>query len=487
MTASKIFLYFCLAFVAGIFLNSLVEISQLVMLGALILGLILISVLWHRKKIAVFGFCILFLALGVFRHQQVENRSTKSEIRNHNDTGENIILVGIVAEEPDVRASSVKLEIKSEEGKILGTTSRYPEYKYGQVLEITGKLKTPSEDIEGFNYKEYLSKEGIYSEMSWPKIRPTGENKGNIIYKYLFAAKGKLKESVNRVMSPPQSGLLEALFFGDEENVSQEWKDKFNITGTRHITAVSGMNITIIASLILNFLLLLGLYRSQAFYISVILIILFIMMIGAPASALRAGVMGILLLTAQHFGRLSSASRAVVFASTFMLALNPLLLKIDVGFQLSFLAVMGLIYLQPWFLSLFRKIPNVFQLRYTLAATLSAQVFTLPILIYNFGRISPLSPLSNILIVPTLSLVTIFGFVFSILGIIFLPLGQLISWFAWLILSYIIAIIDFFSKIPFASVTINGVHWMWMVAFYLILGFFVWRLREREKLKFLEY
>ncbi len=323
--------------------------------------------------------------------------------------------------------------------------------------------------------------------MSWPKIELLSKDQGNPVYKYLFAFKNKLKEGVNKAMSPPQSGLLEALFFGDEQNISQEWKDKFNITGTRHITAVSGMNITIISALILNFLLLLGFWRKQAFYIAVILIILYILMIGAPASAVRAGIMGLIFLSAQHFGRASAASRAIVMASTFMLAQNPLLLRLDVGFQLSFLAVMGLIFLQPIFSELFKKIPNNFQLRYALAATLSAQIFTLPILIYNFGRMPITSVFTNILIVPTLSFITILGFIFSFAIIIFYPLGLVLSWPAWLILSYILKIIDFFSKISFATIEVKNANWFWFVPFYLILIFAIWRKKESEKLKFLQY
>src|SRR4030042_738367 len=299
MSVSKIFLFFFLAFVVGIFLDSLIGIPLILMLGFLLLGLILITVFWRPRidpnhktgsgKIALAGFCILFIVLGIWRHDLVR-AAAKDGLSPYNDTGKEVTLIGIVSREPDVRANSTGLTVEGTlasdrakaavSGKILVTASRYSGYKYGDELEITGKLETPSDYIEGFNYKDYLSKDGIYSEMSWPKITATGENKGNVVYKYLFAFKNKLKESVNSVMSPPQSGLLEALFFGDEENISQEWKGKFNITGTRHITAVSGMNITIIAALILNFLLLLGLYRSQAFYISVILIILFILMIG---------------------------------------------------------------------------------------------------------------------------------------------------------------------------------------------------------------
>ncbi|MFH1036830.1 MAG: ComEC/Rec2 family competence protein [Patescibacteria group bacterium] len=504
MTNSKIFLCFCLAFTCGIFLSSILAdklgffIMRIVQYAGLIFGLILVSVLFKYKRFAVIGFSVLFLVLGIWRHGNVVWGIANNELKNFNDAREKITLVGIVSGEPEIGAGNIKLVIDSQQlifnngnigisGKILVTTNRYPDYKYGDKLKIVGNLKTPSDDVEGFNYRDYLLKDGIYSVMAWPGIELISESQGNVFYEYLFSFKGKLKESINKAMSPPQSALLEALFFGDEENISKEWKNKFNLTGTRHITAVSGMNITIICFLILNFLLILGFWRNQAFYISVILIILYILMVGAPASAVRAGIMGLLFLAGQHFGRASTASRAIAFASTFMLALNPLLLKLDVGFQLSFLAVMGLIYLQPMFLELFKKIPNNFQIRYSLAATISAQIFTLPVLIYNFGRIPITSPLTNVLIVPFLSLITILGFAFAFLGIIIPLFGQILSWPAWLFLTYITETIDFFSRIEFVSISVTNISWFWLVTFYLILGFVIWRIQGRQKLKFLQY
>ena len=112
------------------------------------------------------------------------------------------------------------------------------------------------------------------------------------------------------------------------------------------------MNITIISSLILSFVLGLGFWRNQAFYFSAFIIFIYILMIGAPASAVRAGVMASILIAAQGFGRISSGARAVVFAAVLMLFFNPLLLRFDVGFQLSFLAILAFIFLMVfiWFL-----------------------------------------------------------------------------------------------------------------------------------------
>lgn len=493
MTKSRIFLYFCLFFICGIFLNSFFNVSQPLILGFLILGLILISVLWNYRIIAVLGFCFIFLAGGICWYQRVEFESKDNKLKDLNDKQEEIILIGIVSEEPDLKENNTKLTVdnieigyEEIEGKILITARKYPEYQYGDKLKITGLLKTPA-TFEDFNYQNYLAKDEIYSVMNWPEIELIGKNEGNILSESLFSLKKKLKESLNRTMSPPQSGVLEALFFGDEENIPQNLKDKFNITGIRHITAVSGMNITIISALILNFLLFLGLNRRQAFYYSLILIFLYILMIGAPASAQRAGIMGCLFLTAQYFGRLAAASRLIIFAATFMLLLNPLLLKLDVGFQLSFLSMLGLVYLQPILSDFFRKIPNIFQLRYTLAATFSAQIFTLPILVFNFGRMSLVGPLINILVIPTLSFITILGFIFSILGIFLRPLGWFLSLPVWLFLTYIIKIVDYFSQFSLAAVTFENVSGVWLMVFYLFLGYIAWRLQEKQKLKFLQY
>jgi competence protein ComEC len=298
--------------------------------------------------------------------------------------------------------------------------------------------------------------------------------------------KDKFKETTRKFISSPQQGLLEALFFGDEENISKEWKNKINTVGVRHIAAVSGMNITIISSLILSFALGLGMWRKQAFYFSIILIILYILMIGAPASAVRAGILGGLFMLGQHLGRFSAASRAIVSAAAFMLLLNPLLLKIDIGFQLSFLAMLGIIYLQPIFSNVFKKIPNpnIFPLSSTLSTTLAAQVLTMPILIYNFGYISSVSPITNILIVPIISPLTIIIFLFGLSAMIFLPLGFILSWLVWLSLTYIVFIINLFSKVTFAMINIQNLNLFLGLVYYfcIILLILWWRRREQNKL-----
>ena len=497
MTKSKILFYFCLSFILGILFNFTFSISQIYLLVFIILGISLISIFWKYKKIVLFGFCILFFIFGIYRYQMIFLNLEDNKLKNY--FGKNVTLIGIVNGEPSIREKTAKLKIKIDtlskaserdfseiRGSILITNWKYPQYKYGDKLKITGKLKEVK-NFDGFNYKDYLLKDGILALMHFPKIELIGCDFGNPLLRILFYFKNKLKESLNKFFSPPHSGLLEALIFGDEENISNEWKEKFNFTGTRHITAVSGMNITIISSLLLNFLLMLKFWRSQAFYLSVILISFYILLIGAPSSGIRAGIMGILFLVAQHFGRISTGSRAVVLVATLMLLINPLLLKFDIGFQLSFLAILGLIFLQEVFLDTFKKVPNNFQLKYNLASTLAAQTFTFPILIYNFGKIPLFSPLINIFILPLLPAITILGFISAFLGMISQFLGQIVSLPTWLISTYILKVIDFSSKIPLVSFTLQNVNWVFLLISYLILILLTLYLQERQKLKFLKY
>jgi competence protein ComEC len=245
-----------------------------------------------------------------------------------------------------------------------------------------------------------------------------------------------------------------------------------SITGTSHITAISGMNIVIISEIVMFILIAIGFWRKQAFYISLVLIFLFIIMVGAPASAVRAGIMGAILLYAQKIGRISNAARIMVFAGTIMLIINPLLLRYDIGFQLSFIAVLGLIYIKPIFDAWLGKIKKQEQLSFILqiaTTTIAAQFAVLPILVYNFGRISFIAPITNILIVPFIPFLTGLGLIFIGGTLVSFFIGKILLWPAYLGVTYVLRIIDWFAKIPWASKEISGVSWIWLIAYYIIL------------------
>jgi len=516
-------------------LDSIAAISQPLQLVFLIFGIALISVFWrHRrfekssfllksgrinKKVVFIGFCFIFLFFGIWRQQLAELRITNNKLRIYNNSGKDVVLKGIISREPDAREKNTKLTIKPDKingkkfkgkGKILATVNRYPEYRYGDKLEIVGKLEIPPA-FKGFNYKNYLKKEGIYSVIYNPKVKllERGKYTGltRAIYAKILQFKNKLRKSVYQNLSPPQSLILGAMILGDKSRMPESLKEKLNIAGVRHITAVSGMHIVILSGVLMSLLLALGLWRGQAFYLSIIFIFLFIIMTGAQPSGIRAGIMGGIFLLGQKIGRKSVNFRAILIAAALMLAINPLLLLNDAGFQLSFLAAMGIIYLAPIFKNWLKLIQRYFSLKSgagfvsrflekskrlialeeIMAMTFAAQVFTLPLLVYNFGRISLAALLTNILIIPVVYWIMVFGFVFGLAGILWQPLGWVFSFPAWFLLTYLIKVVDWFSSFSWSSLTIENVHWIWLAISYLILGVSVYWLNKKQRLKFLDY
>lgn len=305
MTRSKTLFYFCLSFIFGIFFDSIISISQLLTLGFLILALVLIF--WKRKKLIVVGFCLIFLVLGIWRHQLAEFKIENSQLKEYNDLEEEIVFSGRVVEEPDVRATNTKLtvEVENIEERVLVTTNRYPEYRYRDELKITGELKTPVV-FEDFNYRDYLAKSGIYSVVYYPEIELLtikSRDPVSTFYGTILNFKDKLRESIYQNLSPPQSSVLGAMILGDKRRMSDDLKEKLNIAGIRHITAVSGLHVVILSGLLMSFLIGLGLWRSQAFYFSIILISLFIIMTGFQPSGIRAGIMGGLFLLERDTNR----------------------------------------------------------------------------------------------------------------------------------------------------------------------------------------
>ena len=424
MSASKIFLYLCLLFIGGVF---------------------------------IYSFFI----------------SPKNE-ENSQHYDQEITFRGIIIKEPEQRINQQKFQFKTKEvkGKILISTELYPEYFYGDQLEVFGKLLEPAV-FEDFDYQEYLAKDKIYLVSYYPQINLISQNKGNWAYQRIFNFKDKLRNVIEQTLLPPQSSILKAIFLGDKFGLSNELKDDLNVSGTRHIVAISGMHMIIMVQILLFLALGIGLWRNQAFYLVITLLILYIIMIGAPASAVRAGIMASLLLFAQKIGRLRSADRVVVFAAVIMLMFNPLLIKSDVGFQLSFMATLSIIYLKPILDQKTEKLPNYFKIKDIITMTLAAQLGTLPLLIFHFGRLSLISPLANLLIVPLLPGIMIMGMILVFTGLFWLSLAKIIAWPIWFLLTYLIKVVEYLSSIPLASIEFRSSSLIFLIIYYLILGYYV--------------
>ncbi|MCX6720765.1 MAG: ComEC/Rec2 family competence protein [Candidatus Staskawiczbacteria bacterium] len=500
MSPSKVLFIFCLALTAGIFLESITRVPQIYLWAFLFVSIFfifaaLIYPSQYGHYILVFGFCVIFFTLGIIRVQISEFNIANDKLSKFN--GQQVVITGIVDNEPDVRDTFQKLKVKTDDqpageagSTVLVTINRYPEYKYLDKIKLSGKLETPSV-TDTFNYKNYLMKDGIYSVMNSPKVsalngpRLAGEiTVTQKIYSWVLFCKQKIRESIQGNFLPPQSSILEGTILGDNGAMTNDLKSKLNITGLRHVIAVSGTHVVILSAIIMSLLLAMGLWRGQAFYIAIIFICIYIVLTGLPPSGVRAGIMGGLYLFSQHLGRQSMGPRIITIAGAVMLVINPLLLVYDVGFQLSFLAVLGLMYLEP----LIKRFINYFTLQSEessakelisiVSATFAAQIFTLPIMVYNFGNVSLVSPITNLLILPIVYGLMVFGFLASLAGIFSYALGWILSIPCWLLLTYFVKVIDIFSQ-PWMAKTITNISWIWVFVAYFVIGAVTWFLNRR--------
>ncbi len=504
MTASKLLFCLCVSFIVGIAVSSLIHIPQGYILGFLMLAILLVitlMVMCHYRRsslmahpqntVLVAGLCLSMLAAGMLRFSGAQDTISTNSLSKLNDKPGTITLTGQVADEPDIRDTSQKLKIKIHDSLVLVTLGRYPQYRYLDTLRLTGELKSPPV-FNDFNYRQFLQKDGIYSVMDYPKVALISQKPAYNIFTYAYEkilfCKEKLRQSIYNHFSGPQKLLLEGILLGDNSNMTQDLRDKLNTAGLRYLTAISGAHVIVVSELLMLLFLALGFWRGQAFYFSVIFIWLYIALTGFSASGIRAATMGSISLLAQHLGRQNTNARNITLAGALMLWQNPMLLAYDVGFQLSFLASLGIIYCKPLlehFMTQFTKERAAYWVS-MIAVTLTAQIFTLPIMVFNFGSISLVAPLTNILIMPMFYWLMVAGFLAALAGIFSNVMGFIFSIPCWFLLSYFLKVLDIFSR-PWAQTAVSHIWWMWVVLYYLALAAAIAYCTKKLKPTFLGY
>ena len=252
-----------------------------------------------------------------------------------------------------------------------------------------------------------------------------------------------LEEKIKSSLSFPEENLLRGIFLGSKFD-DKEIKDDFINSGLIHLTAVSGQNLTIMFSIFYEALKYLSfLTPNLIFYFSSFLIVFFVFLMGFEGNVLRAGIMGFLLiLTKRKFGRIPLKRNILIFAMLLFSLFSPKLIFKDIGTQLSFLAIAGIFYLSPIFEKKLEFIKNNF-FRKTISETLSAQIFTYPLILYYFGNFNFFSLISNLLVLPIVPYLMTISSLF-----LFFPIKYL-AWLSFPLLTYILFIAKIFGNFVF--------------------------------------
>lgn len=435
------------------------------------------------------------IAIGAFRIQISKHEPGPEFIDYYNDSGVVFTIDGIVIKPPDARDSytGLRLEVtqihpastplfKPVSGQILAWVAPGDTWSYGDQVLLEGELLTPPDDGD-FSYRSYLARKGIYSYLPDTQIELVAHDQGNPALTLIYQLREHALETIYTFFPDPEASLLAGILVGVESGIPEDVEEAFRDTGTSHVIAISGFNITIIAGLLAAiFGRMIGHGRKGARWgalIALIGIILYAIMVGGDAAVVRAAIMGGFTLLALQLGRRQDGINSLALVAALMALFNPYVLW-DVGFQLSFAATLGLILLAKPMTDAFinlvsRRIPVETARRVSgpfgeyILFTIAASIFTLPVILYHFQRLSLVSLIANPLILPVQPPLMILGGLAVIVGLVYQPLGQLIAYLAWPFLAYTIRVVEILAEIPGSAITIGEVSFFAVVVFYSIL------------------
>lgn len=252
-------------------------------------------------------------------------------------------------------------------------------------------------------------------------------------------ARESFVENISHALPEPYAAYISGLLTGARSRIPYDLKQAFQKTGTAHLIAVSGYNVTIIAQYIE--------YLSRSMVAAGVGIIVFVFFAGMSSSVVRAAIMGLLVLAAKNTGHNYHALRALLYAASVMVFVEPSIMWHDIGFQLSVAATAGLLILAPKIYALFGRMPKAFGFREALSTTLAAEAATFPLIIFYFGAFSLFAPMVNMLILPMVPLTMFFGFITGLAGYIHPWLAIVLAWPGYLLAFCQISIITFFADI----------------------------------------
>ncbi len=353
--------------------------------------------------------------------------------------GQKVEFSGIIRE-AEQRLNSQKLVIEN----IQIITGRYPAFNYGDEIKVVGVIKKPEAE-----FVNYYKKEGIVGVAGFPEIELVSQGNGSPVKAALLRVKAFFESSFKKVLPFDQAVFMAGLTLGETAEFSDELKEKLRATGTSHLVALSGYNISVIIKTVLIILGSWWVTKRFSFWISSGMVLGFVVMTGAEASVVRAAMMGFLILLADQLHRVHYFRNAVAATALAMVVVNPHLLVFDIGFQLSFAALLGITYLQPW---IEKKLKwqdraGYFSWRKHLTTTTAAQIAVLPILLYHFGQFSPIGLFSNVLLLEFIPLTMGLGFFIGFASLIAFPLAWALSFPASILLGYELGVIHVFDKI----------------------------------------
>ncbi len=352
-------------------------------------------------------------------------------------------------------------------GRVLVFAPLYPKIHIGENISVFGKIQKPEIVENGgkfFDYPKYLKKDKITHLIYFGNIKKEETVRKLFSINSLFYIKDFFVNSLSKVLKEPELSLSAGVIFG-ADSVPKDIDNMFKISGLSHITVLSGYNITVLSDFILKTLTPL---TSFATSISIFSIFIFVFASGISATSVRALIMASIAIVARRFGRTYQAFNALILALFLIAIFNPFTILYDSSFHLSFLATLAIIFLTRLVYSKIRLKEGF--LKEILATTISAQMATIPYILFMTSKISVYSLISNILVLPFVPVAMFLGFLVAFLA--YIPfIGISTAFLLHIILKYFIFVANSIGKIPYSSVEISFGKLQMFICYFLLVYF----------------
>ena len=382
----------------------------------------------------------------------------------------------VLVESRSLRAEDLAVREPAVKGKIIFYLPLGSKVRYGDLVEIKGELLPPDEGVS-FSWREYLKHQGVYSTMEFPRVYVVGRDQGNPLSAVLY----RLRENGGKVLSAifpsPEDSLLKGILLGDDSAISTKLEDAYRLTGTSHIIAISGFNMSVLAGLVsLFFTRQFG--RKRGAFATILLLGSYSLLVGASASVVRAAFMGSYAVLGHSISRKGNTLNNLGVSALLMVVLNPHL-PWDLGFQFSVMATLGLSLfagplrarLEAWIgkrmeqktaLALSSLVSETFLL------TMIAQALVLPLSIWHFREVSWLFLIANPLILPVQPAVMVLGLAAMSAGLVWLPIGRVLAWIAWPWVAYSNRMVLWLASLAPANWALPRISLFWVLLYYLV-------------------
>ncbi len=481
MEKDRVFLWGVLSLITGVLWGSFFSVPT----GAdffIALALVISIICAFPKRSIVVGgiFCIVWYAMAA---QTLTMRREFHALQNIDGLVEGEARILSDPEERDSFRQTVLRFEKCESGvcpekDILWQAPLSQAFEAGDRISFSCQLERPKKFTESFDYPMFLAKEGIgYVCPHAQKYSVLPADFFGRARAMFYRPKHALEGALSRILSEPEAGLAQGLLLGGDHYLPASLKADFTRIGLTHMIAVSGYNITLIAEGLLILGLYAGLWRRQAVWTALVGIIFFIIMIGLPASAARAGAMALLVFGAFQTGRLTRSLPILLFAAGVMLVFHPLLLRYDLGFQLSFLATLGIVIAEPYQEQLFRGTFFGKSLLQILFMTFVVELFVLPIILFSFHTFSPLIFIGNFLVI-LVPFAMGGAFLAALLFLLFPGMHVFFAWCTFVLLSLITHSVEWLGERESMTLTFMSFGVKSFVLWYALLFFGVFSLEH---------